>query len=203
MALWVAGASAGLMADAYISFDGHKSTWHEGCDRYDYLIDETSLEIQPFERDESEHFGIADPPPGKRRCVVVAPLHTAFGNPWSWRGCYWDHQPQVEVEAVLHRLHVRRLDEEELVTRLRVGDHALLVTRLVRVVGQVGVTEDRLPPLRELVGVAAVDGGVRDVRRHAATLAGATSGSNRVTPRGLRRDRRRPVRRCPPGRLRR
>ncbi len=87
-------------ADAYTPFDGAKSTWHEGFDRYDYLIDEQSLEIQPYQRDESEQFGVKDPPPGKRRCVVVVPRHPAWGNPWSWQGCYWDHQPQVEVELL-------------------------------------------------------------------------------------------------------
>ena len=102
----IAGPSAGLAADAYVPFDGSKSAWHEGFDRYDYLIDEASLDIQPFERGEKEHFGVADPPAGKRRCVVVAPRRPAFGNPWSWQGCYWDHQPQAEVELLKRGFHI-------------------------------------------------------------------------------------------------
>ena len=29
-----------------------------------------------------------------------------LGNPWSWRGCYWDHQPQTEVELLKRGFHV-------------------------------------------------------------------------------------------------
>ncbi|HEX3999014.1 MAG TPA: hypothetical protein VHX65_10720 [Pirellulales bacterium] len=93
-------------ADAPVPFEGATSAWHEGFDRYDYLIDEASLEIRPFKRDASEQFGIKDPPAGKRRCVIVAPRHAALGNPWSWRGCYWDHQPQVEVELLKRGFHI-------------------------------------------------------------------------------------------------
>jgi hypothetical protein len=103
---WVSGASTTLAADGYVPFDASKGAWHEGFDRYDYLLDEASLEIQPFERNAKEQFGVADPPAGKRRCIVVAPKHPAFGNPWSWRGCYWDHQPQVEVELLRRGFHI-------------------------------------------------------------------------------------------------
>jgi pimeloyl-ACP methyl ester carboxylesterase len=98
--------SSSVADESYTPFDGSKSSWHEGFDRYDYLIDEASLEIQPFQRDEREHFGVADPPPGKRRCIVVVPWRPAFGNPWSWQGCYWDHQPQVEIELLKRGFHV-------------------------------------------------------------------------------------------------
>ncbi|HEY1860781.1 MAG TPA: hypothetical protein VGG61_10525 [Gemmataceae bacterium] len=93
-------------ADAAVPFEGEKSSWHDGFDRYDYLMDEKTLEIQPFKRDEKENFGIQDPPEGKRRCVVVVPKRPAIGNPWSWRGCYWDHQPQVEMELLKRGFHV-------------------------------------------------------------------------------------------------
>jgi pimeloyl-ACP methyl ester carboxylesterase len=43
---------------------------------------------------------------GKRRCVVVVPKKAAPGNPWSWRGCYWDHQPQTEVELLRRGFHI-------------------------------------------------------------------------------------------------
>ena len=98
--------SFGARADEYTPFDGRKSSWHDGFDRYDYLMDEESLDIQPFERDAGEKFGIKDPPRGKRRCVVIVPRTPAPGNPWSWRGCYWDHQPQTEVELLKRGFHV-------------------------------------------------------------------------------------------------
>jgi pimeloyl-ACP methyl ester carboxylesterase len=98
-----AGAAAD---DLYQPFEGEKSSWHDGFDRYDYLMDEATFEIQPFARAQDERFGIKDPPPGKRRCVVVVPRKPAPGNPWSWRGCYWDHQPQTEVELLRRGFHV-------------------------------------------------------------------------------------------------
>jgi pimeloyl-ACP methyl ester carboxylesterase len=98
-----AGAAA---ADAYQPFEGQKSAWHDGFDRYDYLMDEGTLEIQPFKRGEDEKFGIKDPPQGKRRCVVIVPRRPALGYPWTWRGCYWDHQPQTEIELLKRGFHV-------------------------------------------------------------------------------------------------
>lgn len=96
--------SAAAGADA--SFEGEKSTWHDGFGRFDYLMDDETLDIQPFQRGANEGNGIKDPPPGKHRCVIIIPKQPAFGNPWSWRGCYWDHQPQVEVELLKRGFHV-------------------------------------------------------------------------------------------------
>ena len=93
---------------------------------------------------------------------------------------------QVEVDPVLGQLGVGHLDEQHLVAGLRVADHALLVARLVGVALEVDVAEHRLPPLGELVGVAAVDGRVRDVRRHAASLPAGTDRAQRDCPRGRR-----------------
>ena len=98
--------SAEAAAQDYKPFEGAKSTWHEGFDRYDYVMNAETLEIQPFERPTDEKFGIKDPPRGKRRCVVVVPRKAAVGNPWSWQGCYWDHQPQTEVELLKRGFHV-------------------------------------------------------------------------------------------------
>src|SRR5690606_35595739 len=78
--------------------------------------------------------------------------------------------PQVEVDAVLHGLRLGDLDEQEPVAGLGVLDHALLVARLVRVVGEVDVAEEPLPPLGELVRVRAVDGGVGDEAGHGSML---------------------------------
>jgi hypothetical protein len=87
-------------------FTGDHTTWHEGFDRYDYIMDEQTLVITPYERTGKdtlpggEGFGVKDPPAGKRRCIVVVPRNPAPGNPWSWQACYWDHQPQAEVELL-------------------------------------------------------------------------------------------------------
>src|SRR5579871_5788503 len=65
-----------------IQFAGEKSTWHNEFTRYDFLMDDDTLEILPFRRDADERFGIKDPPKGKHRCVVIAPKQPARGNPW-------------------------------------------------------------------------------------------------------------------------
>ncbi|WP_206107812.1 alpha/beta hydrolase [Paludisphaera rhizosphaerae] len=100
------GVVASSKAAEAPSFEGEKSTWHGDFDRYDYLIDEQTLLIEPFRRDPDEKFGVRPPPRGKRRCIVVAPKTPALGNPWSWRGCYWDHQPQTEVELLRRGFHI-------------------------------------------------------------------------------------------------
>lgn len=87
-------------AGADTTFQGDKSAWREGFARFDFLMDENTLDIQPFQRDADERFGLKDPPAGKRRCVVIVPKQAAYGSPWSWQGCYWDHQPQAEVELL-------------------------------------------------------------------------------------------------------
>jgi pimeloyl-ACP methyl ester carboxylesterase len=91
---------------AYVAFQGEKSSWHDGFERYDYLMDSETLAISPFKRTEGEGFGVAPPMPGQRRCVVVCPKNPAPGNPWSWRGCYWDHQPQTEIELLRRGFHI-------------------------------------------------------------------------------------------------
>jgi predicted esterase len=93
-------------ADAYTPFDGERTSWHEGFARYDFIMDEQTLEIAPFKAPEGEKFAVADPPKGKRRCIVVVPQQTALGHPWSWQGCYWDHQPQTEVELLKRGFHI-------------------------------------------------------------------------------------------------
>ena len=82
------------------AFTGEPSSWHEGFSRYDYLMDEHTFAITPYKAQEGEGFGVKDPPAGYRRCIVVVPHQAAPGNPWSWRGCYWDHQPQAEIELL-------------------------------------------------------------------------------------------------------
>lgn len=89
-------------AQSHVTFDGYKSTWHGGFTRYDFIMDDSTLAITPFKQPDNENFDVQNPPAGKHRCIVIAPKVPAAGNPWSWRGCYWDHQPQTEIE-LLHR----------------------------------------------------------------------------------------------------
>jgi len=88
------------------AFDGGKSTWHDDFVRYDFLMDKETFEITPFTRPENERFGVGTPAAGKLRCIVVAPQNPAPGNPWSWQGCYWDHEPQTEVELLRRGFHI-------------------------------------------------------------------------------------------------
>jgi hypothetical protein len=99
-------ATAAQAPDSYVPFDGEKTTWRDGFDRYDYLMDETNFAIAPFKRPESEKFAVGNPPKGQRRCIVVVPKRTAPGHPWSWQACYWDHEPQAEVELLRRGFHI-------------------------------------------------------------------------------------------------
>lgn len=93
-------ASGASVQNSPLPFDGGKSSWH-GFDRYDFIMDDQTLAITPFTVPLGEGDGINTPPAGKHLCVVVVPKKFAPGNPWSWRGCYWDHMPQAEI-ALLH-----------------------------------------------------------------------------------------------------
>ncbi|HEV8543453.1 MAG TPA: alpha/beta hydrolase [Verrucomicrobiae bacterium] len=93
-------------AGAYTEFDGGKSAWREGFERHDYVMDEATLAITPFKAPEGEGFAVREPEKGHRRCVVIVPRKAALGYPWSWRGCYWDHQPQTEVELLRQGFHI-------------------------------------------------------------------------------------------------
>jgi pimeloyl-ACP methyl ester carboxylesterase len=93
---------AGLSAQAptpSAAFEGVKTLWH-GFDRHDFLMNEESLAIAPA--DEKVKGDVE----GQRRCIVVTPKVAAPGNPWSWRGCYWDPQPQTEIELLRRGFHI-------------------------------------------------------------------------------------------------
>ncbi len=92
-----AGTARG--AEGLVPFDGEKSSWH-GFDRYDFLMDEQTLDIKPGV---NKGKGGAK---GQRQCIVVVPKAAAPGNPWSWQGCYWDHEPQTEVELLKRGFHI-------------------------------------------------------------------------------------------------
>src|SRR6202453_3341030 len=81
------------------AFTGEKTTWH-GFDRYDFLMDEANQTIKPIKAAPDEKNGIKGQVKGQLRCVVVVPKEAAPGKPWSWRGYYFDHEPQVEMELL-------------------------------------------------------------------------------------------------------
>jgi hypothetical protein len=98
-AVLAAGPATQATDNVPAAFEGEKTAWH-GFDRYDFLMDEQTLDIKPIKAQPDEKDGISHQVQGQRRCVIVIPKTAAPGNPWSWRGCYWDHQPQTEVELL-------------------------------------------------------------------------------------------------------
>lgn len=102
--------------DAYKPFNGENSTWHDGFERHDFVMDGTTLAITPFNRPANENFGIGAAPNDGRRCLVICPKTPAPGNPWSWRGCYWDHQPQTEIELLKRGFHVAYIQADASLT---------------------------------------------------------------------------------------
>lgn len=94
------------------TFSGEKTHWH-GFDRYDFLLDEQTLAIQPTNAAPDEGDGIRHQVRGQRRCIVVVPKTAASGNPWSWRGCYWDHQPQAEIELLRRGFHIAYVESSQ------------------------------------------------------------------------------------------
>jgi hypothetical protein len=92
-------------ADAPTAFAGEKTSWH-GFDRYDFLMDEANLTIKPFKVPADEKNAVRTQVKGQLRCVVVVPKEAAPGHPWSWRGYYFDHEPQAEIELLKRGFHI-------------------------------------------------------------------------------------------------
>lgn len=89
-----------------LTFQDDKIDWH-GFDRYDFVMDMQNQAITPFKAPAGEESGsLGNSATGQLRCVVVVPKQSAPGNPWSWRGVYWNHQPQAEVELLKRGFHV-------------------------------------------------------------------------------------------------
>ena len=114
MRVWIAAvlvwtAQRAVAADRHTPFEGEKTSWHEGFDRYDFIMDDATGAITPMRAPEKEassysiDVALKD---GKRRSVVIVPKKAAPGYPWSWRGCYWNHEPQTEVELLKRGFHV-------------------------------------------------------------------------------------------------
>src|SRR5437879_6164433 len=74
LAAFLCAAQHMKAADGDVPFDGAKGDWH-GFDRYDFLLDENTLEIEPANAKNQAHS------PGQRRCIVVVPKTPAPGNP--------------------------------------------------------------------------------------------------------------------------
>ena len=75
----------------------------------DFIMDDATGAITPMTAPAGEvkSFGVDTAvKDGKRRCVVVVPKKAAPGYPWSWRGCYWNHEPQTEVELLRRGFHI-------------------------------------------------------------------------------------------------
>src|SRR3954447_24994401 len=98
-------AANSTAAAAPPKFGDEKTSWH-GFDRYDFLMDEADLSIKPYRAPAEERNAVRTQVKGQLRCVVVAPKEPAPGHPWSWRGCYFDHEPQAEVELLKRGFHV-------------------------------------------------------------------------------------------------
>jgi pimeloyl-ACP methyl ester carboxylesterase len=94
-----------LAGEAPPAFGDQKSSWH-GFDRFDFLMDETDLSIKPYQAKPDEGNAVRAQVPGHLRCVVVAPKQAAAGNPWSWQGYYFDHEPQAEIELLRRGFHI-------------------------------------------------------------------------------------------------
>src|SRR5579871_1077649 len=77
-----------VAADESEEFRGAKTSWH-GFDRYDFLMDEEKLTIQPTKAAPEERNGVSVQVKGQLRCVVVVPKAAAEGKPWSWQGYYF------------------------------------------------------------------------------------------------------------------
>lgn len=97
--------SAATAIAAPPQFEGEKTLWH-GFDRYDFLMDEADLAVKPHQAGADEGNAVRTQVKGQYRCVVVAPKEPAAGNPWSWQGYYWDHEPQTEVELLKRGFHI-------------------------------------------------------------------------------------------------
>ena len=94
-----------LTQSAANGITGEKTSWH-GFDRFDFWLDDATLTVQPIKASPDEENGIKGQVKGQSRCVVVVPKKAAPGKPWSWRGRYFDHEPQAEIELLKRGFHI-------------------------------------------------------------------------------------------------
>lgn len=94
-------------------FSGEKSEWH-GFDRFDFLMDSKTLEVVQIKASADEGTGAHHQVEGQLRCIVVVPRQAADGNPWSWRGRYFDHEPQAEIELLKRGFHIGFIQSDDI-----------------------------------------------------------------------------------------
>jgi hypothetical protein len=83
-----------------------KIDWH-GFDRYDFALDDQTLTITPVKAPADDQTGnVTAAVSGQQRCILVMPKIAASGKPWSWRGVYWNHLPQTEIELLKRGFHI-------------------------------------------------------------------------------------------------
>ena len=99
--------------DRSSSVEGDKTQWH-GFDRFDFLMDAKTLKIVPTNALDEEGTGISRQIDGQLRGVVIVPKQLREGKPWSWRGRYFDHEPQVEIELLRRGFHVAFIQSDEM-----------------------------------------------------------------------------------------
>lgn len=104
------GSATGLTAAGAEPFT---ASWH-GFDRFDFLLDEAALTLAPTQASAEEGMGVTHQVAGQRRCVLVVPKESAPGRPWSWRGRYFDHEPQAEIELLKRGFHVAFVQSDEI-----------------------------------------------------------------------------------------
>ena len=102
----------GIAAETPASFTGEKTSWH-GFDRFDFLMDDAALTVQPIKASPDEETGINAQVKGILRCIAVVPKEAAPGKPWSWRGRYFDHEPQAEIELLKRGFHIGFIQDSE------------------------------------------------------------------------------------------
>jgi neutral ceramidase len=97
-----ATTQAGQQPPRAPTFEGEKTAWQGAFDRYDFIMDEQTLAIQPFKVEKDDKVVGK----GQIRCIVVLPKRVAAGRPWSWRDLYFDPQGQTETELLERGFHV-------------------------------------------------------------------------------------------------
>ncbi len=106
-------ASNALDAQAPAEFTGEKTTWH-GFDRFDFLMDAATRTIEPTTALPEEGSGVTHQVEGRLRCIVVVPQEPAPGRPWSWRGRYFDHEPQCEIELLKRGFYIGFIESDDM-----------------------------------------------------------------------------------------
>jgi pimeloyl-ACP methyl ester carboxylesterase len=102
-----------VIGQAAENFSGEKTSWH-GFDRFDFQMDETTFTVTPIKAVADEGTGVNRQVQGQVRCVVVVPNEAAPGKPWSWRGRYFDHEPQAEIALLKGGFHIGFIHSDDM-----------------------------------------------------------------------------------------